>query len=484
LRCASTLGVWEGSIDGTRVSIELRRRTLGTVHFLDDKPVKSGRWARAVISVATGKRTDSRSAALYDEVERNVAKKLGAAEGSVRVSSPDDPTLTYRALIEVEDVRIGPLERNTVTENTEYKSGERDVPNPAKAQARERVSQAREKVAQAERDYQTAQQTWSAAIVAAQEAKQLCLNGCSMMTDPMAASSCQTNCEIAGGVGDVVGTLTQPTDADVVTARNELASAQQTEQGTPETIREDIMSPWQYQKEIYARSVSASLRVTMQPVGGAPTTETLPLSHRWDTYRVESDPAHNVQGHQPDRGPIDREEALLPFVASLAGERAAKYVEVALARAALEDLRQRFAATGQQSKPGFEDVNAMAFDVAGPRLVRVVQQGSSDLPGGGAPAELPSAAVMLGAGECMLAVAVSDGAAEPIALAALGGRYGDLRHKPYAFIEACSSELPATARGVPDLKLRSKANVKTRWALYVTRETMPATAPVSAPPTP
>ena len=117
----------------------------------------------------------------------------------------------------------------------------------------------------------------------------------------------------------------------------------------------------------------------------------------------------------------------------------------------------------------------MAFDIAGARLVRRIQQGSSEIPAGLAPSRLPSAAAALSSQDCLLAVAVSEGAREPIRLTAVGGKLGDLRDKPFAAVEICAQELPRGKTTVEDLALQSSSGGKARWALYLTRSRQPET---------
>jgi hypothetical protein len=212
-----------------------------------------------------------------------------------------------------------------------------------------------------------------------------------------------------------------------------------------------------------------------------PTVIAIPLSVNWSDYEVEADPAHNVPGHRPDQGPLQNPEALIPFIADQASGALALRLKAAISNAAVEQAMKAFIAAGNEPpKPGYESVDAVAFETAQARLGRVVLRGKANLAAGGAPFVLPSRAARLAPDECLLAVAVGPAeTAVDLNLRTPNGAHGDLRGASLAAVEICQNEL-AQQNTVEALELRSKIGGDVRWGLYRTK-TQPNQVNVPAP---
>ena len=196
----------------------------------------------------------------------------------------------------------------------------------------------------------------------------------------------------------------------------------------------------------------------------------IPLVHEWSDYEVQGDNAHNVKGHSPDRGPIQNAEALVPFVAEQASKRLAAELRSAISEAAIERAVKAFRASGNAPpQPGFETVDAMAFDTAGRRLKRVEFRDRAQLARGAA-FTLPAGAAQLAPGECLLGVAVAaDASTLDLAIYTPDRRHADFRGGRAAVIEVCQGQ-PNTASVVERMLLESKSGGEARWGLYRTAE--------------
>jgi hypothetical protein len=253
----------------------------------------------------------------------------------------------------------------------------------------------------------------------------------------------------------------------VQSARSELATAESELAGMPDTITVPIMGTWSYKKTVYRRATGATLRLTMQGMNDAsPAVVPIDLAHQWEDYEVDADPAHNVPGHRPDPRPIQSDDALVPFVAEKASAVLAVRLRAALSQAAIDQAKRAFVAAGNPPpKPGFEAVDAIAFETAGPRLERAVLHGEASLAKAGGFA-LPVRSARPGAGRCVLAVAAAEtGSATDLALTTPDRSVADLRGGSLAVIEACDAE----AQALQALSLSSQLGGKARWGLYITR---------------
>ena len=187
------------------------------------------------------------------------------------------------------------------------------------------------------------------------------------------------------------------------------------------------------------------------------------------------DGAHNVPAHEPARQPIDRPDALVPWLAERASQALAMRLRTVLDQAELAEAKRALASGDRAPKPGFEDVDAKAFDVAGARLVEPVQRGHSTLVAN-ADTQLPSDGVTLDAASCLLAVAVADGDnPATIAMTSPDGLFADRRGKRFATVEACGDDARALG-GKVQLALRSPGAAEVHWGIYRTRASAPPPA--------
>ncbi len=459
LECRSTLGVWSGTTTDRSVELRAVRRTLGAVHFLDGTPVSGARYAKAVVSVTQGAAGDPRGRALNQALDRSVRRAIeNDPSGNVRISSPGAADVTYLLHVEVSDLRIGELERIETTGESQYKIRDEIRDNPDKPAAEQRVVQARSTLAEAEREYREERRTW-------EQAKQAAIDECRRQAEQVKNDSNRAWANAGCDVASVLGHLVEPSDSDVRSAQSEVTEAESELAGMPDTITVPIMGTWTYPKIVYRRATGATLKLAMRSAGESePTVVSMKLDHRWEDYEVQADGAHNVKGHEPDRRPIQSDDALVPFVAEKASQMLAVRLRAALSQAAIEQARQAFLAAGNSpSKPGFEAVDAIAFETAGGRIERAVLRGEATL-AEGAPFALPVRSAKPAPGACMLAVAVADGAsATDLALASKDGTVADLRGGSLAVIEACDGE------PLGELSLSSKLGGTARWGLYLTR---------------
>jgi hypothetical protein len=466
LECRSTLGVWEGQPpENDRIALRLVRRTLGPVHFTDGRPVTGARYARTLVAVSTGKPADDRARALYAAMEASIARTLAEGDGSIRVASASDPKLGYRLQVDAADLRIGELERRQVEETSVYQDGERDVPNPAYARAQASVRAGEDQLETARRHHAEQQQEYEKNKENVAAARQTCLQACDVNTNAQMRAACKVGCEGGSAVGGALNGT--PAGAEVDAAELSLRQARDALAATPTTVKEPIMKRWAYAKIAYSRPVSASLRLTVEPKGGAPRTFPLPLALTWKDDEIHADAPHNVRGHDPDRGPIDHPEAVVSLLAAKASEALAERLRAVLEQAELDDAKKALAG-GDPGKPGFEAVEAKALDAAGPRLRQAAQRGSTRLLAG-VPLPLPSEAVTLGPGDCVLAIAVAEETSPDtiVTLSSEDGAFADLRGKHFAAVEACQSELPS-GQDTVRLGVKSASGGDVRWGLYRT----------------
>lgn len=461
VECRSTLGVWSGTRTDRAVELRAVRRTLGAVHFVGERPVAGARYAKAVVAVTQGAATDPRGALLNQALDQAVKRAIeNDPSGSVRVAPSGSPDVTYKLHVQVSDLNIGPLEKQNSTGQSQYKIRDEVRDNPDKPAARQRVEVARGALGQAETDY-------AEEVRRTEALKQAAIETCRRQAEQMKSDSNRTAVGAACDIGSIAAQFIQPSRDGVQSARDELTNAQAALAGMPDTITVPIMGTHTYPKLIYRRATSATLALSMQGVQEAsPSVLTLRIAHRWEDFEVEGDAAHNVKEHRPDPRPIRSDDALVPFVAERASAELAVRLRAALSQAAVEQAKRAFAEAGNPPpKPGFEAVDAIAFDIAGKRLERVVLQGEAQLTDA-APFALPVRTARPAAGGCVLAVAVADGgAATALSLSTPDGAVADLRASSMAVVEACGDEVAA----IKTLALSSKTGGAARWGLYLTR---------------
>jgi len=479
--CKTSVGVWEGSAAEDRVSLSLARRTVGQVHFVDGRPVRGDRFAAVVVAVIAEQTRDPRERVVYESIAGSVARALSDSDGTFRVADQADPAVNTRITVAVTDLEVGKLRTASIEERTEYQDGVRVVHNDRKDQLFQELQEAQQGSVQAEQDFQAAIQTYDFAV---QEAVNLCQSSCAMQTDPNMRTICQGTCD----AGKIAAGIFKPTREGVDAAQLEEHEAQYAYDSEPAEIEEPVMRPWSYKKEVFERGASASVAIRIQPRGEEASEISDAFSDTWTDHRIEADPAHNVEGHTAQAPWIEDPDALLPEVGAAVSGMVAAHLRTAVSRAALRELRREASTNGLEGRGGYEDVDALAVGVAGPRLKMRVQTGASDLVSG-RPISLPSRAVALKAGECLLGVAVmAEGRTGAITLGTVDGSHADLRGKAFAVVEICRDELRRGEESAGELRLLGDSGGRALWGLYRTgdapgevEEPAPV-APAEAPP--
>lgn len=460
LECRTTLGLWEGVSTDTALELHAKRRTLGPVHFLNGRLVKGDRYARTVVSVTLGSAPDVRRQRLYSQLTPAIQAAMAKDGGSVRLTEPGSSDVTYRIAVELGEINIGELSTRESQETSRYKIRDDIRPNPEKPAAEQRVTSGRERVQEAETEFQNRKQEFD-------RQKQVLIDEC----NKQASKADDAWARVAGATGcAAVDALAQPSDSDLQSARAELATAESKLAGTPATITVPIMGDWSYTKKSFSRNVAGMLSISLQPINApSPRVFQTPLVYTWDDYEVQADAPHNVEGHAPDRGPIDDPEALVPYIANAASQSITMRFRGALAEAQIEAARKAMADAGiEASKPGYETIDALAFDLVGSRLEKPLLRGGSELAAGKVLA-LPSDALSLGANQCLLAVAAgAENTTLALELQTQGGSHADRRQGGFVLVELCRSELPSDR--VPVLELSSSAPGTTKWTIFRVRD--------------
>jgi hypothetical protein len=433
VECTSSVGAWEGRADNERISLRLVRRTLGAVHLVDGRPVKGDRWARTVIAVETGTSNDADESRVYQALRAAIPRALGRSDGTFRLADPGDPKVNTRIHVTVARVSTGKLQERTETGSSQYQDGERIEPNPAKEQARQRMTQAQQAVSQAEFQYQQDQQNFDIIV---QQAADTCRSGCGMM-DPNYQATCYSTCDICV----VAAQFARPTQDGINQAQAELSSAQSAFYAEPDTIAIPIIKDWTYKRKVFQRDASAEAGIRVEAEGEEPKEQRRGFDNSWSDYEVEADPRHNVEGHYAGSAWIREPAALVPLV----GEAVAE-----LAAAEIRD----------------------AADAGRGRLRQRLQTGTLEV-GGGRSAVLPSQAISLDRETCLLAVAVQGDGGGPIVMRTPSGSHGDLRRRTFAATEICGDELGGDPPAVEALEITGEGSGRTRWGFYRTSRRLP-----------
>lgn len=466
IECRSTVGVWDGRASPDGLSLRLVRRTLGPVHITDGGAVDGRRYARTLIAVSTGRPKAPHQRELYAAIEGAVKRALAEGDGSIRVASPSDPLVGHKLEVDAEGLTVGDLARRAEPATSEYQDGERDVDNPAYAEARRAVEVAEDALEQASRRYRQDREEHARTRETIAQAKKVCLQGCDALKKAGDRALCMTGCEGGGLIGGALNSA--PSKQPVEAAQDSLRAARRALESTPRTIKEPIMRTWTYTKTTYSRTVSVSLRLALTPKGRPPRTITQRVSETWTDHEVTADPAHNVPGHEPDRAKVERPEAILPWFALGVARVVAARLPPILEDAELEDARRALSA--DLTKPGFEPVDAKALSMVGARLRRAVLRGRAIVSAGaGSAVPLPTESQAIAEGECLLTVAVLDEGALPagITLSTDDGTFADLRGKRVAAVEACAGDMPSRT-GALRFEIKSVSAGEVRWSVYRT----------------
>lgn len=460
LACKTSLAVWTGVATDKAIDLRVARHTLGEVNFLGGRLVDGARYASTVVAITMGNAQDDRQRRLYAALQGSIQNALSRDASGVRIAPDNAPEVTYRVRVEAGQVQIGDVQTSESQQTSHYKVRDDIKPNPDKPAAQDRVNNARDKLTQAKQDFQDRKREFD------QEKKKV-IDECNEK-----ASQASGWGAVAAGAGCAAAdAVIQPSDSDVVAAQKELDDAESTLSNMPDTITVPVMADWPYTKKEYSRVAQGSLVVKMQANGWPQArVETTQLNTTWRDYEVAADAAHGVDGHQPERGPLDSPEALVPFIAKAASDQVAKTVHVAISEAVVERARAALAASGHEAtKPGFEIVDAMAYQMAGNRLQKPLLRGNTTLTGKASVA-LPTEALSVGPNECIAAAAVAaPGVPGTVTLESKDGLFADTRGTGFAIIEICGSEI--SGGKLPDVELGGQANGEVRWTIYRTSPT-------------
>lgn len=439
--CRSTVAAWHPDATG----LHAVRRTLGPIHLLDGKPVSGKRFARAVVAIDTGRAASQRETQLYSAIRGAASDLINRGDDSVRIASIGDPSVTTNIKISIKDVTIGELRTNRSRPTARYVVRTDTVRNEAKDSARRELEQAEQLVSQ-KRSECDSMPTVDVG------ASQACIDKCTA-GGGMAAATCGFTCRDAGGNSSAKNDCDERVDQ----AENALRSARNAYQSMPDSVTNTVYGDWPYDRVDYARKVTATIQTDSGSSSGQKHA-TDSLEFEATDYEVVADGAHNVEGHAARRDFIDSPDSILPSLAERASEIAVKRLREAMSQGAIDAALKALAASGNKPKPGFEAVDAMAFDVVGARLMAAESYGD-------AKGTLPTAGITPRAGECVLAVAVSADATSEVTLATQDRRFADERKRPFATLELCSGEYGSS----PPPAVLLEGN-QVRWAVYHTRD--------------
>ena len=444
IACRSTVGAWSSDESG----IHGVRRTLGPIHFLDGKPVNGKPFARAVVAMDTGKASSSRETTLYTAIRSAASDLISHGDDSVRIAPLGDPSVTSNVKIVVRDVTIGELRTTHAQLSSRYVVSTETVRNTNKDSARTQLEQAEQLVSQKRDECNSMPSTDFSA-------SQACVDRCVANSGGLAAATCGFTCKDAGGNSGAKDECNNAVDR----AQSALESARGEYNSMSDTITNTVYGDWPYDRTDYARKVTAVIQTESSSIGTSQKQATDPLEFEATDYEVAGDSKHNVDGHSARRDFIDSPDSILPNLAERASGIAIKRLREALSQGAIDAALRALAASGGQAKPGFEVVDAMAFDVVGKRLIKAERYGDTS-------GALPTQDFALATGECLLAVAVSADASGEVLLHTADGRFADERKRPFATLELCSGEWTGAK---PPATVMEGAKV--HWAVYRTRNT-------------
>lgn len=439
--CRSTVAAWQKDDSG----LHGVRRTLGPIHFVDGKPVNGKGFARAVVSVDTGRATSSRETTLYASIRTAASDLISKGDDSVRIAPLGDAAVTTSVKISIRDVTIGELRTARSKPTSRYVVKQEQVHNSAKDSMRSELQSA-------ERLVSDKRSECDSMPTSDFSASQACVDRCVAQNGGMAAATCGFTCRDAGGNSGAKDACNERVNA----AEQALQNARNVYESTPETVTNTVYGDWPYDRVDYARKVTAVIQTDSGSSQGQKHA-TDPLEFEATDYEVVPDAAHNVEGHSARRDFIDSPDSILPNLAQRASDVAIKRLREALSQGAIDAALRALTASGGKAKPGFEAVDAMAFDVVGKRLIKAERYGDAGT-------TLPTAELGLAPGECALAVAVSQDTTAEVSLSTDDHRFADQRKRPFATLELCAGEFsapktPATQVGGPGV----------RWAVYRTR---------------
>ncbi|MBN1960617.1 MAG: hypothetical protein JW841_06700 [Deltaproteobacteria bacterium] len=465
LECRSSLGVWEGLIDKRGVNLTLVRRTIGAVHFRDQRPVIGTRYARSIVAILTDKPSSAQVAALYETIFKAIKTVTEKSDGSVRMLPGNIKGATHRLFISVENLNIGEVKRREETATSRFIARYEERTNPAKEETRQAMERAEREYRDAKERYdsakESAQRTYDECVEAAKKTKSL------NHKSGIAGLLLDAAIDVGGSVG--CAALTDPSEDELNMARQQRLETRATYDSTPSTIQVPIEEDWKYTKYIASRTAEGSVKITMTPVDGEPATTAIPLSYTWQDNEVANDPTHNVEGHPMNKEPINSPDALIPMIARELALKAQTQINNYLTAANFDAAKAEFARSGAgEVMAGYENVDIAAYDVAGPRLIKPLQRGRSKVTAASS-TSISTVDIKVASGHCLLAVAAADDNKPlKLTLATTDKRTADQRGQIPAVIELC----PESQQKAQDLMVSSDSNGAIRWGLYLTNATI------------
>jgi hypothetical protein len=465
LECKTSLGTWLVNAKADQMTARLARVTHGPVHFLEGRLVTKEAFATTIIGLRLGAASEPRERALYAAMSRAVTDTLAKEQSAVRVTTPNDPSMTVEVSLALSNLTIGELARTQHSESTTYPDHQEDRPNPKVPEAQARVTAAstavdtaESELSSAENDLQRSRKLHAAAVSA-------CRSEAAKAKGKWAGVA-SASCEVGGALTQPQGRVAEARSS-LSQARGELATARAELESMPRTIREWVMLPWTYQRVHFERPVSVDVNLRVTPKGSPTQDNTTSLRITIADDEVADDPKHKVKGHSPDPALVNRPDELAPRIAAQVSTHVASRLKAILAsetRAAT--LRALAASGGEPTDPDYQLLDATAFEMVGARIKRAERRGRVRLVGGQVP--VPSTGVPLGKDECVLVAAVAEQpATSVVTLQDPTGRIFDRRGANYAVVEVCGRD--AVSGMTPAFLLDGTKGTELRWGIFRTK---------------
>lgn len=461
--CTVPVGVWQGVDDGDEtLSLRLVRRTLDPMHFLGGRPVDGRGFASTIVALETAPSSDPRVQAVDDRLRSSVERVLAADDG-IRVSKSDQDTPNLRLRLDVSQLNVSDASWTTTSVPHEYQVGTKQEPNPKKERAQAAVEAARDGVPHAREACDEKKEDAKNKYEECMNAVHAAANMANGQTERTMNSTGEAGCQIWRATMDT-------TCPEIEEAQRKLDQAREEEADTPATIDVPVMKKTSYPKRTVTRNVTATVQLSGTLDGAALPSAPQPFTRALSDYEVIAKPEEQVPGHAATASWIQNPDAAVPEISALLAEWVATQAKALVSRARLERAKAELKASGEdvELKPGFEAVQALAFEVAGARLKKMARSGTLVAKKGKA-LPLPSD-VNVHYGECLLAIALlPEGSAGGVELSTSDRAVADLRGRAFADVEVCPRERDpgASAAGIALSTSEDGANV--RWALFKTR---------------
>lgn len=465
LECKTSLGTWLVNAKADQMTARLSRVTHGPVHFLEGRLVTKEAFATTIIGLGLERSNDPRERALYAAMSQAVADTLAKEQSAVRVTTPNDPSMTVEVALGLSALTIGELSRTQHSESTTYPDHEEEKPNPKIPEAQARVSAAANAVDSAESELSSAESDLQRSRKLHAAAVSACRSEAAKAKGKWAGVA-SAGCEVGGALTQPQGRVAEARSS-LSQARGELATARAELDSLPRTVREWVMLPWTYQRVHFERPVSVAVNLRVTPKGAPTQDNTTSLRITISDDEVADDPKHKVKGHNPDPALVNRPDELAPRIAAQVSTHVAGRLKAILAsetRAAT--LRALAASGGEPTDPDYQLLDATAFEMVGARIKRAERRGRVKLAGSQVP--VPSTGVSLGKEECVLVAAVAEQpATSVVTLQDASGTIFDRRGANYAVVEVCGRDAPSGM--MPALLLDGAKGTELRWGIYRTK---------------